>query len=103
MLEVERSDMPARPLPWCWGTTVGERYGQNKRFIAEIMKGKRDPRWIGMMELALSEAEDAVISEELSLFVVKFTGTAEQRATLLTMLNEAREWWMQRMYEARLD
>jgi hypothetical protein len=92
-----------RPLPWCYGTTVGERYGQNKRFIAELMKGKRDPRWIGFMELALSEAEDAVISEELSMFVVKFTGTAAQRATLLTMLDEAREWWMQRMFTAHLD
>jgi len=55
------------------------------------------------MELALSEAEDAVISEELSMFVVKFTGTAAQRATLLGMLDEAREWWMQRMFTAHLD
>jgi len=95
--------MPARELPWCWGTTVGERYGQNKRFIAQLKKGKRDARWIGFMALALDEAEDAVVPDQLSMFVVKFTGTAEQRATLLTMLNEAREWWMQRMYEARLD
>jgi hypothetical protein len=92
-----------RPLPWCYGTTVGERYGQAKRIIAEIAKGKRDPRWIGMMALALSEEEDAVISDELSMFVVKFTGTAAQRATLLRMLDEAREWWMQRMFTARLD
>jgi len=95
--------MPARPLPWCWGTTVGERYGQNKRFIAQLKTGKRDPRWIGMMALALDEAEDAVIPPELSLFVVKFTGTAAQRATLLRMLDEAREWWMARMFTARLD
>ena len=95
--------MPARQaLPWCYGTTVGERYGQNKRFIAELAKGKRDARWIGMMSLALSEAEDAVIPQELSLFVVKFTGTAAQRATLSLMLDEARDWWTTRMYEARL-
>jgi len=92
-----------RPLPWCYGVTVGERYGQAKRLVAEIAKGKRDPRFIGFMALALDEAEDAVIPPELSLFIVKFTGTAEQRATLLTMLDEAREWWMQRMFTARLD
>ena len=97
-----QSKMPTA-LPWCWGTTVGERYGQNKRFIAQLKNGKRDPRWIGFMALALDEAEDAVIPPELSLFIVKFTGTAEQRATLLRMLDEAREWWMQRMFTARLD
>jgi hypothetical protein len=92
-----------RPLPWCYGTTVGERYGQNKRFIAELKKGKRDARWIGMMALALSEEEDAVIPQELSPFVVMFNGTAAQRATLLRMLDEAREWWIARMFTARLD
>jgi len=92
-----------RPLPWCYGTTVGERYGQAKRLVAEIAKGKRDPRFIGLMALALDEAEDAVIPPELSPFVVKFTGNAAQRATLLTMLDEAREWWMERMFTARLD
>ena len=92
--------MPAA-LPWCWGTTVGERYGQNKRFIAQLKKGKRDARWIGMMALALEE--NAVVPGELSPFVVQFNGTAAQRAALLTMLDEAREWWIQRMYEARLD
>jgi hypothetical protein len=95
--------MLIRLIPWCYGVTVGERYGQAKRFIAEIAKGKRDPRFIGLMALALSEAEDAVIPDELSPFVVKFNGTAEQRATLLRMLDEAREWWMTRMFTARLD
>jgi len=94
--------MPAA-LPWCYGTTVGENYGQNKRFIAQLKKGKRDPRWIGMMALALDDSADAVVPDQLSMFVVKFTGTAEQRATLLTMLDEAREWWMTRMFTARLD
>ena len=91
------------PLPWCYGVTVGERYGQNKRFIAQLKTGKRDPRFIGFLALALDEAEDAVIPPELSPFVVQFNGTAAQRATLLTMLDEAREWWMQRMFTARLD
>lgn len=91
--------MPASP-PWCYGTTVGEKYGQNKRFIAELAKGKRDPRWIGMMALAL---DDAPIPDELSLYVVKFRGTDEQRRTLSRLLDDARDWWMQRMFAARLD
>ena len=94
--------MPARQaLPWCYGNTVGELYGQNKRFIAALAKGSKDPRWIGFMELALRD-DDVPIPRELSLFIVKFRGTAEQRATLSLMLDEARDWWTTRMYEARL-
>jgi hypothetical protein len=81
--------------------TVGERYGQSKRFLAELAKGRGDPRWIGFMDLALRD-DDAPIPDELSLFVVRFRGTAEQRATLLRMLDEAREYWTTRLYEARL-
>ena len=94
--------MPARQaLPWCFGRTVGEKYGQNKRLIALLAAGREDPRWIGMMELSLRD-DDVPIPHELSPFVARFRGTAAQRAWLLVALDAAREWWTTRMYEARL-
>lgn len=92
---------PRAELPWCYGRTVGEKYGQNKRLLAALAKGRGDPRWLGMMALALRD-DDAPIPDALALYVVKFRGTDAQRATLARLLDEARAWWTERMYDARL-
>ena len=90
--------MPARrPFPWYYGSTIGPVYGRNKRLVMAVLAGKEDPRWLGFLELALSGNP---IPERLSSYIVTFRGTEAQKETLSELIEQAREYWLARTYEA---
>lgn len=73
----------ASNIPWYYGRTIGERYGQMKRLLQGIEKGKEDPRWLKLARVALN---GRVVPSQYRSAVVSFAGTAEQRKTLQDML-----------------
>lgn len=74
-------------LPWHFGRTVGGRYGQTKRLLQAIAKGKDDPRWLKLVGIALSGRK---VPAEYALAVAPFEGTADQRQMLKTMLADVK-------------
>lgn len=73
--------------PWYWYRTEGQRYGQNLRLINEIVKGKTDRRWLGLLQIALKP--NARIPSRYTAVLKKFEGTEEQRRILLDRIAEA--------------
>lgn len=72
-------------IPWYYGRTVGAKYGQNKRLIQAVAKGKEDPRWLGFIRSALSGR----IPPSKKLYIEPFTGTEEQKQNLIKLIEQA--------------
>lgn len=71
-------------IPWYYGRTVGEKYGQNKRLLQAVLKGKEDKRWAGFVKMALNGRIPPRLRD---LYVRPFTGTDEQKQILLDLID----------------
>lgn len=72
------------PLPWYYGRTVGEKYGQNKRLLVAVLKDKEDKRWAGFVKMALNGRIPPRLRD---VYVRPFTGTEEQKRVLLDLID----------------
>ena len=70
-------------VEWYYGRTVGERYGQNKRLLMAVIKGREDVQWADFIERAL----DNRIPQRYSLYIKPFLGNEEQKLVLRNLIN----------------
>ena len=75
--------MTADPFPWYYGRTVGEKYGQNKRLLLAVLKGKEERRWAGFIKMALT---GRIPPQYKGTYIRPFVGTEEQKRVLLDLI-----------------
>lgn len=74
-------------VPWYYGRTIGEKYGQNKRLLLAVLKGKEDPRWTNFVEMAI---DNRIPPRFKDVYIRPFAGTDEEKRVLRNLIADIR-------------